>query len=317
MSRFRRVYVVALSILMLAVFSFESAPVLGVEAEVSTTDRPLSFVIEEGFTLPEQVLLQDQEAKRVRFTIRGDARFLVNHGKKWAEESQVVRRVDGGKIVMPSIKAGQLYDESFVQILLDGRQLLDDLRVATIPVGYVRTIVEFLQSSPEALASSGEHFAIVNESLVDFTAPVPHPELHPDGIHYYMPIPGTDGDDGGGDKIVGGAAIVGLCLPICIRTFLPPGLVKWQITNPTSFGYKVLPESGPVALIAASYPQQAIDAIYNYSYPYGVAAKVAGSCTATIGSSPVISCCCNYAALLFGHTCRWVNAQNEGWPILQ
>lgn len=287
------------------------------------SDRPISFVVEEGFAIPEQLLLQWEDAEEVKdakavvLAIRGNASFLVEESKrfsqrpdvdKFMDKTRVIRRSETSAIVMPAIKAAALHDESYVRVLVDGEQIFDDLRIATVRVGNVETIVNALQPTPGALISSGEHFAVVDENKVDLDASYPHPD--PGGEHYIDYAPNSESAEIR-EKIFG----IGICGSACIRFALGPGLVNWTVTNPAALGFKVKPETSNT-LISASYPQQAIDGIYNPYYGHDTAVKVPDSCTAETGASWIINCCCNSALALLGHRCRWVQPSSIGWPVL-
>ena len=266
--------------------------------------RPISILIEPGAKVPSLILFELDEGSdiEIRFEIvYGRARFL--EGLK-----EVVLTSSEGEVRMPAIRPGPISDETLVRLTVDGVKIIDDLRVVAVPAGRIKVISETRELQSGIVAIEVGAYAVVDESKLDLSEQTSTRRLDPvdmrgEGrapttaiypIYPYYP-PGCFDLSG---------------LEHCRRAPWGPGKVVWNMSNPTAAGYSVKPEDGPPGFLQyPSWPPtvwQAIDGIYRENWGCGVALKVAGSCTATVGTNQ-IDCCCNTALWLLGHDCEFID----------
>ncbi|WP_437321954.1 hypothetical protein [Sorangium sp. So ce385] len=265
----------------------EGAEIAGGETSVQRVHHG-SVLIEERFAAPEHDLLWVRAARplQIEFAMKqGQATFAGG------EAHQAVSVSSDGFVRLPAIQAGPAHDESFIEVSVDGAVLFDDLRVATLPEGAVAQLGELAASSSDAFVALSDRFAIVDEVVFADDA----------GWSGKRVSSEDDEGDGAGIEARG----------LCVRAAWGPGRVEWSISNPSSWGYSVKPET-TTSLVWAASPGQDIDGIYNSSWGCGTAYKVPDSCTATVTSNG-ISCCCNAAMAALGHVCAWVNPGAIGW----
>lgn len=271
-------------------------------ADATTSDNATRFMLAESIELPQQ--FSKSRGLGVTFTISGDARFE----NKSAQGLMVVTATENWIIKTPTIRAGPDFGESFIQALIDGQPIIEQLRVATLEVGGIENLKRFFSGPDDpAILVLGDHYAVIDESQMRVTE---------EAVELNGAEPSVTsglGKAGKPESIHPNADAENLAAGLCIRTPFGPGKVKWTWSTPWSSGYSVKPESSG-SLVRASAPDDSIDAIYRRSWGCGTALKVPNSCTLTWNSNGSWSSCCNAAAAALGHVPQWVNPRNHGFP---
>lgn len=161
-----------------AVLCLALGPAGNALAEGSTSGREVSIVIEEGDKVPTQVLdaLAAQElgtgtTAEVTFSVvEGQAR-LVN------VDGQMVDAASGGSVAHPEIIAGPHYDETYVQMLADGKPLGRPMRIGTIASGSLdQLLATDVPPGSEALLNRASDYAVVDTGLLRSQASVNNKE---------------------------------------------------------------------------------------------------------------------------------------------
>jgi len=267
------------------------------EAEQSATPghRPITFAIEAGSDLPEQVLLElkPQDKLLARFELlEGNAKFGSTHLSldQLRENGRVVEiPVRGGIVTMPPLQAGTVDDVSLVHVTVNGTILLDDLRVVTLSPGDMETLRAEIEGFSEAVLAMADTYAIIDEEKL-----IPY-------------LDQSTGETQGFEGAPCGS------YP-CTRAPVGPGEVKWLTSNPAAEGYSVKPETGST-LVWATPPIQYIDGIYKTNWGCSLALKVPDSCTAEVSGGEIIECCCNATLYLLGYKCKAINPYLfSDWP---
>lgn len=279
----------------------------------------ISFLIEQGFILPPQALARFRKPKDTvdsipdRFIINetvqvpglvrnessieltfsmfeGNARFQSDEGVMATTLSM------DGRIMTPAIISSTAYDESFFRVIYRGHTIIDRVRVATLPVGGIGNLGNRIIFADPSVITLGDHFAVVDESRIT--------DVSDEAITFQS-----------GENTNTAPNAPQTTASLCIRTPFAPGLVKWNFSNPgrTGAGFSVKPESS-YALIWASAPSNAIDAIYNRQWGCGIALKVPDSCTVTWNSPSSWSSCCNATFAALGYVPKWVNPAQHNFP---
>jgi hypothetical protein len=252
--------------------------------------------VEEGNLVPSLHLadLANRVDEVILFEFIGSARFIEP-----VPRTLIERTAQSGQVVTPPFDPGRIHDESVLWISSQDGLVASPISVVVLPKGWVSRLVDIPLIADEALLFHSETVAVADQSLVQWERWEEFSPDHGDRNAHgklsfqlqpekFDPLPGDDEWCPGG----------------CIRVPWGPGLAIWTISPPSAFGWSVKPEDS-LALVPGSPPSQPIDAIYNSSWGCGVAIKVPDSCTATIGPSPVVECCCNHLAAQFGHYFQW------------
>lgn len=259
--------------------------------------RPISLVIETGYTLPAQPLLDLTAAsgEDVRFdVVSGGIRFVLDQGDSLVVGTggrTATFRATDGIISLPSIRPGMPDDEGFVRVTAAGRKLMEDLRIAILPRGGIEDLRKGL----------GEELGASVLALTDYYAIIDEEQL----------IRSGKVTDRGGVQHFEGAPCGN---NLCTRVPWGPGEVRWKFSNPAGAGYSVKPETGST-LVWAGGSIQFVDGIYKNSWGCGLAFKIADSCTMEVYPGEVMECCCNAALYLLGHKCKLISPYSfSDWP---
>lgn len=282
-----------------------------VPGQSAREQRPVSIVIEEGASAPEILIGHSADSKR-----RGSAEkaiadsplelgknedgsgvvfTIVNGGGKFAAtgSSFQSRQITGGVLRLPAIESGKADDEGVIRVLVDGRQIVDDIRIATVPAGGINSLRQYISEDDPALIAMGEDYAVVDESKwEDIPLDAVTEEITAEGMRVAAPS-----------------------LGLCIRTPFGPGKVKYNGFSPWAAGkrYSYKPENSNT-LRKGSGSSDDVDAVYRYIWGCNSAYKVPNSCTMTINSNGSWSACCNAAMMALGHKVKWVNPTSHGFP---
>ena len=250
--------------------------------EPSKTSRS---IVPDGIAIPSNA---DGSMNEVTFTI-------INGGGRFEKTGSSIytRTITNGQIEIPAIVAGTNGDEGSIRILIGGVQIVKDIRLATVPVGSMASLNQYIDGSDAALIDSGDGYAVVDESR-------------------WNNIPDDSVTE---DFTENGLSVAAPTLGLCIRTPLGPGKVKYNGFSPWAVGkrYSYKPENSS-SLRRGSGSSDDVDAVYRYSWGCGTALKVPNSCTLTINNSGSLSSCCNAAMAALGHTVKWVNPSSHGFP---
>lgn len=270
-------------------------------------ERPVTILVEEGNLVPSLHLadLANRVDEVILFEFIGRARFIEP-----VPRTLIERTAQSGQVVTPPFDPGRIHDESVLWISSQDGLVASPISVVVLPKGWVSRLVDIPLIADEALLFHSETVAVADQSLVPWERweefSLDHGEregklsekqvlqLEPGK---FDPLPGDDD----------------WCPGSCIRVPFGPGLAVWTVSFPSDFGWSVKPESS-VALVPGTPPSQPIDGIYNQSWGCGITIKVPDSCTATIGSSLVVECCCNHLLAQFGKYCKTI-APPTGWPL--
>lgn len=256
----------------------------GTATAAHAQESELSVFIEQGQVLPAHTIELRVVEKMAGLNevhveiLAGEARFMKNRRSMSAP-------LRGRTFSVPELSPGHLYDETTLSVSALGRTLYR-LRTVTLPVGGIEQLLEAVAHDTSVVLQSGPGYALVNEQQLNLED---------------LPLEGHV-------SLEGELYSKGLC----VRVPWGPGKVDWNMSNPSSLGYSVKPETSST-LIWASGSSQDIDGIYNKFWGCGDAFKVPDSCTADVYSSGTISCCCNAAMMALGHVCKWVNPGSIGW----
>lgn len=275
-------------------------------------ERPISVLVEIGNTIPPLLLLETTSTfqERVSLKLTGPARFHANFPRTLVEYSPAAKQ-----IVLPEIDPGNRYfEESSLRVYAQGEDLLSPLRISVLPEGWVEKVAGIAIFAEDALLFHTDKIAIIDEDLVKWErweeVSVDHgdkEELNHQHPAWLSPeVDNFDPSEGDPDW----------CPGWCIRIPFGPGKVQWNVGNPAGLKWSVKPESVGGVLIPAAAPLQAVDGLYAKPWGCGQALKVPDSCTAyaAFPLSP-IECCCNHAAALLGHVCRWIDPTPlSDWP---
>ncbi len=279
------------------------------DQRIDFSPRPhISIVIEEGAESPRILVgtigSADSKGERpiggkieIPASLESDGRitFTISGGGKFesTEGPLTTLSPEAGKVYLPSIKAGRDGDEGLISVLAEGKPLITDLRVASLPAGGITKLKGFISETDPAVIAMGDKFAVIDEDLW---------KDRPAGSVSFT----IESD---GEKIEEAAD------GLCIRTPFGPGKVNYNGFSPWAVGkrYSYKPESSS-ALKKGSGSSDELDALYRYSWGCGTALKVPDSCTATVYNNGSIGSCCNAAAAALGHTLKWVNPSSHGFP---
>lgn len=277
----------------------------------SKRKAPISIVIEEGQSAREILVGYLKGTDRGKAKVRplafedidiaaaaseGDELVftLVDGGATFEsmDASLAMSRPQQGRIYIPAMKAGAAGTEGTLRIHAGGRQILGDIRVASVPSGGIAAAKVYFSAADAAVLKLTDNYIVVDESKLE--------NLPEDSV--------TEEISADGSRT---SAVAGLC----IRVAWGPGKVKYNGFGPWDAGqrYSYKPESSN-SLVRGSGSEDNVDAVYRYSWGCGTALKVPDSCTLTINSNGSRSTCCNAAMAALGHTVKWVNPSSHGFP---
>jgi hypothetical protein len=151
-----------------AVLCLALGPAGSVFAQENPPGREISIVVEEGDKVPARVLdmLAAQElasgtTAEVTFSIIEGYARLTN------VDGQTVNGASGGAVAHPDIIAGPHYDESYVQMLADGKPFGRPLRIGTIASGSLgELLAKDVPAGSEALLAGEPNYAVVDIGLL-------------------------------------------------------------------------------------------------------------------------------------------------------
>jgi hypothetical protein len=194
-------------------------------------------------------------------------------------------------IYLPEIAAAKSGDEGIIRINVNGRQLYDDIRVATVSKTDLELARGYFPFGSRSVIGQNTGYMIVDENKVE--------NVSQDTVTQIFSEDGKETFDEG----------------LCIRTPFGPGKVNYNGFSPWAVGkrYSYKPESSGT-LSRGSGTSDNVDAVYRYSWGCGTALKVPDSCTLTINNDGSLNTCCNAAMAALGHTVKWVNPTSHGFP---
>jgi hypothetical protein len=299
--------------------------------------RRLSFLVEQGYVLPSQLLVgvENEGAARtapsdrsnrlifaepvrlpqrsktdapfdVTFTISGNARF------ESAQGLIAVTGAENGVIVTPPIVAGTAFGESFVRVMVDGQTVIENLRVATLEAGSIGNLTRIIGADDPGLIVLGDHYAVLDESKMRETT-----QTVTGRVELPSKIDGKSVDDTW-NRVAPKIDQQRVTSGVCIRSPFGPGWVNWHwsSSNPwATNGWAYKPETLNVVYRADDLAGDAIDGLYKISWGCGTAFKVPDSCTVDMyqGDSTIYYCC-NAAAWAAGHRAEFVSSSALGGP---
>jgi hypothetical protein len=299
----------------------------------------LSLLVEQGFVMPSQLLASVENAGTANvaasvnsnrlafteslklagqfkpdapfdatFTISGNARFDTPEGLI------AVTGAEGGVIMTPPIVAGPTFGESFIDVLVYGQKVIENLRVATLEPGGVENLTKIIGTDDPGLIVIGDHYAVLDENKMRETTQT---------VTGLVELPSKRGGKTREVLLNQAESKIdeqGSTAALCIRTPFGPGWVNWHgytsASNPwASEGWGYKPESiTGVAFRADDLARDATDGPYRRSWGCGVAYKIPDSCTVDVRRGNGWSYCCNAAAWAAGHRVGFVSPSAIGGP---
>ena len=130
-------------------------------------------MVEEGDRVPAQVL-DALAAQELGSAAAGSANvtFAVTEGGASLASAGQTVGTGGGPVAHPEIVAGQLHDESYIQMLVDGQPRGRTWRIGTIAGGSVDHLLsKDVPASSEALLTRGADYAAVDTGLLRSETP--------------------------------------------------------------------------------------------------------------------------------------------------
>ncbi len=303
-----------ITILTLLVFGI--TPSVFADNETTRMDHyGKTILVEQGNIIPALSfdLFFDEyvevDSHRVDMKImKGNASFLT--------EGQLTQSSEKNDQI-PEILSNGIYSESFLKIKLNKKKVI--IRIVTLPKGGIENISAYFGEYGPGIIELKQYYAIVDESKLDInddsgisqqsSLKEDMSRFQGNGINTDNRIFGSEKDD----NIPGFDKESAETTDVCIRSPFGPGIVNWNIADPSGPGWKysVKPENS-TPLIWAAAPSQAIDGVYRSSWGCGYALKVPDSCTLTINDGSASSCC-NAAMAQLGYVVEWVNPGSIGW----
>lgn len=288
----------------------------------------ISLLIEEGFTTPPLPLfnLNDESALEVseKAAILGkhlELRDLV--AQNTGIDLEVVFRIEGGSAhfeqtgsglirsavnnrvaMLPPITAERADEEQAIQVLVDGKEMVEKLSVVVLPKGTIKALQQFKAENEAAFLTFADHHAVIDTGKITNThvdaIPVHlslNSELLPseEEIYQLKKLVRTPIFNSASDRRIG-------------------GLVYWQMSDPKGAGFSYLPENDNKLWWATPFAN-IVDGVYRKSWGCKIAVKVPSYCTAYVYNDR-ISGLCNPLYVIAG-TIRWVYPPKVGngvWP---
>lgn len=298
-----------------------------------------SLLVEQGFVIPSQLLASVESAgtanvaasvnsNRLAFTeslnLAGqvkpdapfDATFTISGGARFdtPEGLIAITGAEGGVIMTPPIVAGPTFGESFINVLVDGQTVIENLRVATLEPGSVEKLTKLIGTDDPGLIVLGDHYAVLDENKMRETTQT---------VTGRVELPSKLGGKTGAVLLNQAESKIDeqvLALGVCVRTPTKPGWVNWHgytsASNPwASEGWAYKPESiNWVVYRADDLVRDATDGLYRRSWGCGVAYKIPDSCTVDVSKGNGWTYCCNAAAWIAGYRVGFVNPSTFGGP---
>ena len=266
-------------------------------ADEIKNSNPVRFLKSEELTLPNQ--------RALRSTM--DLNFSLSGGGASFEETrgrQMTATTQSGIISTPIIRAGAVYDVDFLTVMVEGQVIIESLRVATLPIGSIQKLLEYVPTGDPALITYGDSYAVIDDSKLSIET-----DEAVTGDEFRLQEDSEKSQRRAASRM----------LSLCIRPIWEwHGIIKWQISDPKGAGYSYKLE-GPNELAWASAPQNYIDGIYNKRWGCNRALKIPTHCTVNWYSGSVdwysasYSYCCNISGILAGKGVpRWVTPGGGG-----
>lgn len=288
----------------------------------------ISLLIEEGFTTPPLLLLNltDESAlevseKRAILGKHSELRDLV--AQNTTPELEIVFKIEGksahfeqtgsgliqsgvnnGVVMLPAIRAERADEGQAIQVLVDGKEMVEKLSVVVLPKGTIKALQQFKADNEAAFLTFADHHAVIDTGRITNTniAAVPvylslNGELSPseEEVDQLKRLARTPILNSFSDRNIG-------------------GLVYWQMNDPKGAGFSYLPEHDNKLWWATPFAN-IVDGVYRKSWGCNVAVKVPSYCTAYVYNDRITGLC-NPLYVIAG-TIRWVyppKVGNGSWP---